>query len=111
MSYFVSRKDVRANVTPSTTGYRLLDESHGCVAGFSSGITLYTATEYSAPGVHDDQEGFVVMEGTGWAKVGDEERRLEPDMCFIAPAGVPHSVKRDAGVPHVKVCWFHGAIR
>ena len=111
MSYFVNRRDIKGTEMPGHVSYRMLNESHGCVAGFSSGITIYTATDYPTTGVHDDQEGFVVMEGTGWAKVGDEEQRLEPDTCFIAPAGVPHSIKRDAAAPHLKVCWFHGAIR
>jgi mannose-6-phosphate isomerase-like protein (cupin superfamily) len=110
MSYFIARKDVQGTAMPGHVSYRLLSEAHGCVAGFSSGITIYTGTEYPATGVHADQEGFVVMEGTGWARVGGEEHRLEPDVCFIAPAGVPHSIKRDAASPNLKVCWFHGAI-
>jgi len=110
MSYFVSRKDMHTIPTTGNASYPMLDASHGCVAGFKSGITIYTATEYGRAGVHDDQEGFVVMEGTGWAKVGDEEYHLQPDVCFIAPAGVPHSVKRDLDAAYVKVCWFHGAI-
>lgn len=111
MSYFVNRRDVAATPMLGHTTYRMLNESHGCVAGFSSGITIHTATEYPPAGAHDDQEGFVVMEGSGWAKVGDEERHLEPEMCFVAPAGVPHAMKRDPDSPHLKVCWFHGAIK
>jgi mannose-6-phosphate isomerase-like protein (cupin superfamily) len=110
MSFFVNRRDVQAITAPGHTGYPLLNESHGCVAGFKSGITIYTATEYGPAGVHGDQEGFVVMDGTGWVKVGDEEQHVEPDTCFIAPAGVAHSIKRDSTSPHIKVCWFHGAI-
>ena len=110
MSYFVNRKNVQSLQSEGHTAYPMLDESHGCVAGFKSGISVYTATEYPIPGVHEDQEGFVVLEGRGWAKVGDEECRLEPEMCFLAPAGVPHSIKRDPDSECVKVCWFHGAI-
>lgn len=111
MSYFVNRKEVEPVVRDGTTGYPMLNESHGCVNGFSAGITCYTTPEYLAPGVHDDQEGFVVVEGRGWARVGAEEFRLEPDVCFVAPAGVAHAIKRDPDVEYVKVCWFHGAIR
>ena len=110
MSYFVNRKDVQGVQMEGHVSFPMLTESHGCVAGFSSGITIYTTTEYPTPGVHQDQEGFVVMEGTGWARVGDEEYRLEPDVCFIAPAGVEHTIRRDSDAEHVKVCWFHGAI-
>ena len=110
VSYFVNRREVQGTQRAGQISYPMLDGSNGCVAGFSAGITLYTAAEYPPPGVHRDQEGFVVMEGTGWARVGNEEYRLEPDVCFVAPAGVEHTIKRDADVEHVKVCWFHGAI-
>ncbi len=111
MSYFMSKKDVEPIVKPGHTTYYLLTEANGCVAGFRSGITLFNSTEYPAPGKHEDQEGFVVMEGRGWARIGSEEYRLEPDVCFVAPAGVTHSIKRDPDVEYVKVCWFHGAIQ
>ena len=110
MACFVNRKDVAGVPMEGHVTYPMLDESHGCVAGFQSGITVYTTTEYPTTGVHEDQEGFVVMAGTGWAKVGDKESRLEPDVCFIAPAGTPHSIKRDPDSESLKVCWFHGAI-
>jgi mannose-6-phosphate isomerase-like protein (cupin superfamily) len=111
MSYFINRTNVAPITREGYISYPLLTEAQGCVNGFSSGITCYTTTEYQTPGVHDDQEGFVVMEGRGWAKVGGEEYRLEPDVCFVAPAGVAHAIKRDADVSLVKVCWFHGAIK
>ena len=86
--------------------FPMLSESQGCMAGFHSGITIYEATEYDdPPGLHDVQEGFVVMEGRGWAKVGDEEFQLEPDVCFLAAAGVKHSMKRDPSSEYLKVCW------
>ncbi len=110
MSYFVNKKEVQAIQSTGHTAFPMLDEPNGCVAGFKSGISVYTATEYPAPGVHTDQEGFVVLEGRGWAKVGNEEYPLEPEVCFVAPAGVPHSIKRDPNSEYVKVCWFHGAI-
>jgi len=110
MSYFVNRRQVQGTQRGGQISHPMLTPANGCVNGFSAGITFYTLAEYESPGVHKDQEGFVVMEGTGWARVGDEEYRLEPDVCFVAPAGVAHQVKRDPGVEHVKVCWFHGAV-
>lgn len=110
MSYFVNRNDVRGGQDAGHVSYEMLDARHGCVAGFCAGISVYTETEYATPGVHADQEGFVVLAGRGWARVGDEEGRLEPEVCFIAPAGVPHCIKRDPDAPNVTVCWFHGAI-
>ncbi len=110
MSFFVDRKDVPSTQGTGQISYPMLDERHGCVNGFSAGITFYTETEYPPPGIHEDQEGFIVLEGTGWARVGDEEHRLVPDVCFVAPAGTAHSIKRDPDAVHVKVCWFHGAV-
>ena len=110
MSYFKQKSEAEVEQRTGHISYPMLDEANGCVHGFSSGITYYTETEYPTPGDHEDQEGFVVLEGTGWARVGEEERRLEPDVCFIAPAGVAHTIRRDPQSGHVKVCWFHGAI-
>ena len=110
MSCFTRLKDKQDSKGYGHNGYNLLDESNGCVNGACTGISLYTALEYSKPGVHADQEGFYVIEGTGWAKVGDEEFRVEPDTSFIAPAGVPHTVKRDPNCEAVKIIWFHSAV-
>lgn len=111
MNYFVDRANVKGMPKEGHITYPMLDNNNGCKAGFCSGITFYHCKEYSLPGVHDDQEGFVVIEGKGWAKVGKEEFRIKPDISFIAPAGVKHSVKCDPDSKYVKLCWFHGAIK
>ncbi len=110
MTYFANIADVTPVAGAGHIAYPMLDTAHGCVNGCLVGISVYSSTEYGVPGVHEDQECFVVLEGTGWAKVGDEEHAIRPQTCFIAPAGTPHTVKRDPGSPHVKVCWFHAAI-
>ncbi len=88
----------------------LINNQHGAVKGYKIGLTEYTAEEYPTPGVHDDQEGFYVIEGEGWAKVGDEEFPIRPGSAFIAPRGVPHAVKRNNGSVPVKLVWSHGAV-
>ncbi len=45
MSYFVNRKDVQPVRYEGHVGYHLLDESNGCVNGFSAGITFYTESQ------------------------------------------------------------------
>lgn len=110
MGYFVNKKNVAPVYREGQHSFELLKSENGCVAGCCSGITVYTEAEYLAPGVHEDQEGFFVLEGTGWAKVGEEEVRIEPEMSFMAPAGVEHSVKKDRDSVPVKVLWFHAAI-
>lgn len=90
--------------------YDLLTEQNGCVNGCKAGISIYDGAEFGEPGIHTDQEGFLVTEGTGWARLGDQEIRLEADVSFIVPAGVPHSIKRDPEAKYVKVFWFHSPV-
>ena len=110
MARFASPRDVEGNRMEGHVSYRLLDGRNGCLAGCCTGMSVYTATEYPAANSHEDQEGFVVLAGSGWAKVGDEEFRLEPEVSFIAPAGVKHCIKSDSADAPVKVFWFHAAI-
>lgn len=92
------------------TGYTLLDERHGCVNGCRCGISVYTRDEYAGANAHEDQEGFFVLEGRGKALIGGEELVMEPGICFVVPAGVPHAMKRDKDCEACKVFWFHGAV-
>jgi len=36
---------------------------------------------------------YVVLEGTGRFRIGDEERDLGPDEVVLAPAGIDHGVR------------------
>ncbi len=89
----------------------VLTAENGCVAGCKAGFTFYRETEYKKPGVHDDQEGFLVLEGRGKAKFGDEEFDVYPGLVMIAPAGTPHAIKKDKDSCDVKVFWFHSAVK
>ena len=91
-------------------GGPLIDASNGAVNGFSMGLSFYNDEEYGEPGIHDDQEGFYVLEGSGTVRFGDEEFDIAPGSGFIAHAGVPHTIKRKPGSKPVKVLWCHGAI-
>ena len=110
MKYFVRLKDVKKNQRPDYTSQYLVDEKNGCVAGCKTGISSHTKTEYPNSQAHEDQEGFLVLDGTGWAKVGDQEFKLEPETAFIVPAGVQHTIKRDENSVDLRVFWFHAAI-
>ncbi len=88
----------------------LIDHTHGATNGFCMGISYYTGDAYGQPGVHADQEGFYVLEGTGTAKVGDAEFRIGPGSSFLAYAGVPHTMKRDPDSTPIAVLWSHGAL-
>jgi len=110
MKYHVAIEEAPFSEGPGYKAFRLLDERNGCVSGCKTGISLYVSETYGPPGVHDDQEGFVVLSGSGWAKIGGEEFRLKPETSFIAPAKTPHSIRKDSGTDGVKVFWFHAAV-
>jgi len=88
----------------------LLDDTHGCQAGCRTGLLMYTQEEYRQGGIHEDQEGFFVVEGTGEALVGENNIMLRPGVCFIVPPGFYHSIKRDSSCKYVKLFFFHAAI-
>jgi len=90
--------------------YQLLGEEHGCVNGCKCGVTIYDETEYGKGGVHEDQEGFIVLSGHGMAMVKDEEFPIKEGTCFIAPAGCYHVAKRNPDSEPLKIFWFHSAI-
>lgn len=88
----------------------LIGAAHGAECGYCMGITYYDGEDYLAPGIHDDQEGFYVLEGTGTADLGGTEFQIRPGSAFLAAKGVPHRIKRDHASGPVKVLWTHGAV-
>lgn len=110
MPVYRQEKELTFQSSPGHRGGKIIDESNGAVNGFIIGISYYDQFEYGEPGIHEDQEGFYIIEGTGTAKIGEEEFAIAPGTAFIAAKGVPHTVKRDSGSPPIKVCWSHGAV-
>ena len=51
----------------------------------------------------------MVLSGSGFAKLGNEERAVCKGTAFIVPAGVEHSLRtNDPAVP-LEVFWFHAS--
>ena len=94
----------------NAVGAELIGKNNGALNGFCLGIAVYYTDQYGEPGVHDDQEGFYVLEGTGKVKMGNEEFEVWPGSAFLARKGVPHTIKRNPGSVPVKVVWSHGAV-
>ena len=88
----------------------LLSAENGCLAGCSAGLLVYTQEEFRQGGVHEDQEGFFVLEGRGRALIGESEFPLSPGSCFIVPPGLYHSIKKDPACVHIKLFFFHAAV-
>jgi mannose-6-phosphate isomerase-like protein (cupin superfamily) len=111
MKYYVNLKDVKEGRKEPYKSFYLLDGNNGCVAGCRTGISIHSNTEWSTNDIHHDtQEGFLVLEGTGWARVGDSEFRIEPEVSIIAPADKVHNFKRAPSSKPIKLFWFHAAI-
>jgi gentisate 1,2-dioxygenase len=109
MKYY-EKVDINYDSNSKMFGCKMLDEKNGCKNGVATGITIYKTLDYLAPGIHDDQEGFAVLSGSGYAKIGEQEFKLEKEMSFIAPAGIAHSIKSDNLNDPIKVFWFHAAL-
>lgn len=85
----------------------LLGENQGCRNGCCAGISYYRSLKYTPPAIHDDQEGFFVLSGEGWAHVGNEEFEIEPGMAFLVPARTVHQLKSNNRECALEVFWFH----
>ena len=80
------------------TSSKLIDDGRSYVNEFSD-----------KPGVHNDQEGFYVLEGEGYAKLDDLVFPIKAGDSFVALAGVAHTIRTKEGCQPVKVFWFHSA--
>lgn len=111
MSYFKdSGEDITGMREAGRKSCDVLGPDQGCEAGCKAGFTFVSDTEYGKGGVHEDQEGFLVLEGTGMGLIGEEEHKLYPGVTMIAPAGIRHTFKRDESCDYVKLFWFHAAV-
>lgn len=110
MQLLVNQSDVTPVKYPEYDYVPLLSAENGCRAGCRTGLLSYTQEEYRQGGVHEDQEGFFVLEGAGRALVGEKEYSLLPGACFIVPPGLYHSIKKNPECDYVKLFFFHAAV-
>lgn len=107
MKYF-SKVDRNApKEAPGATNYPIFPDGTAPCKGCNASLNVYYCEEYPQPGVHDDNEGFYVVSGSGMAKIGDEESPISAGSFFYAPVGVPHAIKKDPGTPDMEVILFH----
>lgn len=110
MKPYITMKEVIETQGADSRTHRFLTEANGCTNGCCSGTSIYADYEFSEhPGCHKDQEGFYVLEGEGYAKLGDLEFPITVGDSFVALAGVAHTIKTKRGCQPVKVLWFHSA--
>ncbi len=87
----------------------LLGPEHGCVNACAAGVSYYTDVQFTPPAVHDFQEGFLVLSGTGEAEVGGQCFALRPMRSFLVPAGTRHALRSGNSREPLVLFWFHAA--
>lgn len=104
----ISVKNLQYTTNDTHKSGNLIDASVGAKNHFSIGISEYFTEEFGSMGIHEIQEGFYVLEGTGYAKVGNEIFPIKKGDSFLVPAGVKHVLKKDKESINLKVLWAHG---
>ena len=106
MDNFIAHFDAGAFQTEGPHPSQLLvSGSNGCTLG----VTCCPDAAFGAPAVHEDQEGFVFVEGHGVALLDGKEYPVGPDTLMILQPGVAHAFKRAADSPTLRYFWFHAA--
>ena len=91
------------NVRP---GKRLLTGINGAKCG----MMFCNDTEFGELGDHDDQEGFLVLEGDGEVYIDGKSYPVSPDTAILLQAHQLHTFRRNASSCALKIFWFHSAI-
>lgn len=104
----INEKNIRFIKNDTHKGGTLLDSVCGAKDNFCMGISEYFAEEFGDMGIHDVQEGFYVVEGAGYAKVGEDEFQISKGDSFLVEAGVKHVLKKDKDSKILKLIWAHG---
>lgn len=108
MACFRKLRDAEEIVSGHGHGsFPLLGEAEGCANECAAGISYYKSTEYTPPAVHEFQEGFIVLSGSGYVKIGEEEFFAEKNTAFLAGAGQEHRLKSADRNEPLTVFWFH----
>ena len=110
MNFITNEKNVKTVDYPEYKFCKLLDEANGCLNGCYMGVLTYTQTDFIQGGIHEDQEGFYVISGSGGVLIDDTEYPLSTGACFIIPPGKYHSIKRDVACESIKLFFFHAAV-
>ena len=108
MKHYRNKEDAVLTETDAKPGFwKMMDEKTGCGSKVWSAIGYNADTEYHFGAVHDDMEVFLVLEGSGWAMIGEEEFPIKKDTCYVAPAGVRHGTRSDSEEHPLRLYWFH----
>jgi mannose-6-phosphate isomerase-like protein (cupin superfamily) len=79
-------REVQQRLAAGTGGYEIVHES----AGLEIGVYVLVAPEPDRQEPHEDDEVYVVLEGSGALEVEDEQTRLREGEAIFVPAGADH---------------------
>lgn len=105
--YFTKLKEKQVKEFNGANCYPVVKEGEISLKGVTAGVNHVFTTEYPPVGIHDNNEGFYVMSGSGKALVGEHEVEIDKGSCFFAPAGVPHALKKNPESDNMEVFLFH----
>lgn len=92
---------------PGSHSWEYFGEHDTPCQGYRAMFNYFYNEEYIAPyGVHEDNEGFFVVSGEGTMIIGDAEFVLRPGISMIAPADVPHAIRKTSD-ENLGVFLFH----
>jgi quercetin dioxygenase-like cupin family protein len=94
MDYCVKLQDMEGYVPEGHTGTinkTLIDEKMGIRSFIVIHGELNPGGQAEAH-AHDFEQGFFVLSGRGWLKIGGKENSLETGSAYCAPAGVEHQI-------------------
>ncbi len=89
--------------------HNLLNQWWGTTNGFNSLVGVYTSKDFVITATHTDQQMFYVIEGKGWALVGEKIFPIFPGACWFVPPNKKHGIKCAANCKEVKAFVVHGA--
>ena len=77
---------VKRRLSEGVGGYEIVHES----AGLELGVYVLVAPEPDRQQPHEDDEIYIVLDGTGVLDVEDERVELRPGHAVFVPAGAEH---------------------
>lgn len=87
----------------------LINKDYGTTNGFKSKVSIYASKDFVINDPHKAQKIYYLLEGMGWAMVGDKKFPVHPGACWIVPPGTKHGIKCAATSKEVKVFFVQGA--
>lgn len=77
--------------------------------GACMGVTLVVSEHYAAEAAHEDQEGFFVADGHGFALIDGREIAIDENSYLLLPSGTRHCFRKALGGPDMRLLWFHAS--